>query len=115
MDFTRNFGVPDVSVGVKFKRLYKDINGASKHWRSPTRTWHPLTKEQFESNNFNLNEHIKLRVNEFGVKTTIEATIANIIKYDVAKKTLGSYSMNDTFNNLPYTHVLILDHPIWQD
>ena len=113
MDFTRNFGIPDVSV--KFKRVFQDTDGTSKHWRSTTRTWHPLTKEQFESNNFNPKEHVKLRVNDFGIKTTIEATIANIIQYDMAKKTLGSYNMNDTFNNIPFTHVLILDHPIWRD
>ena len=108
MDFTRNFTGTGTAPAPP-QPLYQDARDSSPHWRPPLRVYHPLIWRQF-GNKFRVGDSVRMRVlysNNGRVYTNLN--IVNILPYESAKLTLGSYNGDDAFKGEPFTHVLVLE------
>jgi hypothetical protein len=104
MDFTRNFGHSSVNL----ESVFQDTKDTSSYYRTDTRIYHPLCKQLFDKR-FKLGDRVKMHFNYDINHTIITCQLINIIKYEDAKKVLGSYNATDTGGGYPFTHVLILE------
>jgi hypothetical protein len=106
MDYTRNFGAP---APAPLLPVYQDTRNSSPHWRQAVRVYHPLNCRQF-GNRFRVGDSVRMRVlypNNGRVYTNLN--IVNIIPYEFANLTLGSYNGDDAFKGEPFAHVLVLE------
>ena len=97
----------DFNETVKLRRVYQDTRNTSPHWRTNNRIWHPLTEDQF-GNRFRIGDRVTMRVINNTNKMYIDATILQIVPYDMTKQWIGSYNIDDSFNHAPFTHVIAL-------
>ena len=108
MDYTRNFTAP-AAVPAPPLPVYQDARNSSPHWRPPLRVYHPLICRQF-GNRFRLGDRVRMRIVEpNNDKLYATLNIVNIIPYETAKATLGSYNEDDAFKGEPFTRVLVLE------
>jgi len=108
MDFQHNFG--DQDDNAQPKRVFQNEASSSKHWRSDTRIYHPVTENQMTENNFKVGDHVRMRITHIdNTRTVMYLNIVNIIRYGVAQQVLGSYNANNSFRGAPFTRVLVLE------
>ena len=90
------------------KVVYQDTTHSNPHWRHANRIFQPLTEGQFR-NRFRVGDRVTIRLKNHNRKMYISGLIANILPYDMAAASLGTYNIDSAFNIIPYTRVLILD------
>ena len=97
----------DFNEAVKLRRVYQDTRNTSSEWRTRSRIFHPLTERQF-GNRFNIGDRVTMRIINPNNKKYINGTIVRILPYDTTQQWLGSYNIDSTFNDVPFTRVLVL-------
>ncbi len=96
-----------ISEEIPAKNIFQDENESSPRWRE--KCSHPVTKRQFIGNSFKEGDRVKLRL-----KTSTNEvwytyySIKEIITYETAKRYMGSYNSEDSFNEEAFTHALVL-------
>lgn len=103
MNYINNVGVQHV----RRIRVYQDTRDSSQHWRQEDRIFHPLTQQQF-GNRFRVGDRVRMRLVTPTSKKYADLTIVKIMTYHEAQVFLGGYSINDTFKDTPFIHVLVL-------
>ena len=97
----------DFNETVKLRQLYQNAQDTSPHWRQGNRIYHPLTERQFK-NKFKVGDRVTMRLIDPTKKTYITAIIVNIIRYDTCVQFIGQYNIDSAFNQVPFTHALVL-------
>lgn len=93
---------------VQLRRVYQDTRNSSSIWRQRTRIFHPLTERQF-ANRFGQGDRVTMRIINPTNKKYINGTIVTILPYDTTQQCLGSYNIDSSFNDVPFTRVLVLE------
>lgn len=89
------------------KKVYQDTRNTSPHWRQNNCIFQPLTKDQFR-NRFGVGDRVTMRLINPNRKIYLSAIIVNIMPYHMAAGWLGPYNIDSGFNDIPFTHVLVL-------
>jgi len=97
----------EFNEAVRLHRVYQDTRNTSEIWRERARIFHPLTERQF-GNRFNAGDRVTMRLIHPNNKKYINATIVRILPYDTTQQWLGSYNIDSSFNDVPFTRVLVL-------
>ena len=99
----------DFTETIQTRCIYQDTRHSSSVWRQRACIWHPLTQRQFgNSTRFNVGDKVTMRIITPTRKYFISCTIVGIIPYYTAEQFLGSYTIDNTFKEIPFTHVLVL-------
>jgi hypothetical protein len=99
--------IMEFNVVVNVRRIYQDTRNTSSNWRQNNRIFHPLTQRQF-GNRFRVGNRVTMRLIYPPNKMYINGAIERIIPYPIAQAWVGSYNIDDTFANEPFTHVLVI-------
>ena len=97
----------EFNEAVNVRRIYQDTRNTSSDWRQNNCIFHPLTQRQF-GNRFGVGHRVTMRLINPINKMYINGTIERIIPYHIARAWLGSYNIDDTFANEPFTQVLVI-------
>jgi len=95
-------------MSVNPRKVYQDTRNTSSQWRQGNRIFHPLTETQFR-NKFKVGDRVTIRLINPNRKIYISAKIKSILTYNLSMGILGPYNIDSKFNNIPFTHVLVLD------
>jgi len=89
------------------RKVYQDTRNSNPLWRQADRMFHPLTEGQFR-NRFRVGDRVTIRIKTHNRKTYISGLIKHILTYDFVWAALGQYNIDNSFNTIPFTRVLVL-------